>query len=318
MKGIYRFRVDGKVRMLHNKPIQARHLTYEFETGEEDRLTHIRVTATLTNKEEWPQVLPSTEPGIRYDIRLHHMTLLFIQMELQGLEAALSLFGLSKIDIDYPEIEWLPESESERQALHILKFQEKVEYPSASFPLRFDVLARCIIAAIDLRDVELPLNFFRHGSMAADERRHIEAVYYFYFFFETLFGNGKTRNKAIKEEFKKSASFRLAVEEFLKNPPDFYPTEQMRKQALEKFGAYDADSLIDYIVDLRGFLHHHTARRRNMWHPSHQEDYLLDAAMFQQIALKVALGLVFTYLDDQRVMDEYGRLIQSLQVDSQS
>ena len=49
----------------------------------------------------------------------------------------------------------------------------------------------------------MPLSFYRQGSIAYTEQRHIEAIYQFYFLFETLFGNGKMRNRAIKQNSKR-------------------------------------------------------------------------------------------------------------------
>jgi hypothetical protein len=78
-------------------------------------------------------------------------------------------------------------------------------------------MARTVIAAIDLLEVELPLSFFRHGRIAYGERKYIEAIYQFYFMFETMFGNGKTGRKTIQDQFRKSIELRSAAEDFLKN-----------------------------------------------------------------------------------------------------
>jgi len=79
----------------------------------------------------------------------------------------------------------------------------------------------------------------------------------------------------------------------------------LANQVSEKFKGFDADRLIDYMVDLRGFLHHHTSKRKNMWHPSRQGAYNVDALMFGHVALKIFVGLLFKYVDDPKVVDQY-------------
>ena len=89
MKCQYRFKIEGKLTLSENKPLSIRGHVYEFETGEGGLVTHIKVTKTLENREEWPQFGRSTEPGIGHDARLNATTLPGVQFEMRSLEAAL-------------------------------------------------------------------------------------------------------------------------------------------------------------------------------------------------------------------------------------
>jgi hypothetical protein len=273
-------------------------------------VTHIRVTTTLPDRDEWPRFARSAEPGISYDVMLNDQMRPLVQLELRSLEAALSLFGVDSIGSDYPEIEWVPESDAEKHALQVRQFSltDDTDFPPC--PLSFSLMARTIIAALDLLQVELPLSFFRHGRIAYGERKYIEAIYHFYFMFETLFGNGKTKNAAIKREFKKSPELVSAAEGFLKNRTPLLSGD-FAKQVSDKFGNFNAERLIEYMVDLRGFLHHHTSKRTNIWHPSRQRDYNVDAMMFGQVALKIFVDLLFRHVEDGKVIDEYAHMTQS-------
>ena len=101
------------------------------------------------------------------------------------------------------------------------------------------------------------------------------------------------------------------MEAFLKSLSDPNPSPKLAQQLTDKFADFDVDSLIDHIVELRGFFHHHTSKRRDVWHPSMQETYSLESLMFAQIAMKIAIKLVFQHIDEQKVIDEYLKLVQA-------
>ena len=167
------------------------------------------------------------------------------------------------------------------------------------------------MCAIELHDVELPLSFIRQGTLAYAERRYIEAIYQFYFLLETLFSGGHSRKSKVKMEFKKSDRLKTAAEKFLRDMREPFPSADLAKQLTEKYGALNVDSLIDYIIELRGFLHHHTSKRKDIWHPRRQKDYQLDALMMALITNKIGVSLVFEHLDREAVVTEYLRLVKS-------
>jgi hypothetical protein len=48
----------------------------------------------------------------------------------------------------------------------------------------------------------------------------------------------------------------------------------------------------DYLVEVRGFIHHHTMRRRGIWHPERQEEFEFDAFVLQHIAFGIAMKMM--------------------------
>lgn len=210
----------------------------------------------------------------------------------------MSLYGSAQIAIDSFEIQWIPENDIEKRELPMTEFKEtrEITQPASQFVLPFDLLERLVVTAIDLQDIELPLSFFRRGRISILEENYIQATYDFYFLLETLFSSGKTKNSAVKSEFKKSTLLMAAINSFLQFPRDHYPSVQFWREMNERFKIYKVDSLVDYIVDKRGFLHHHTSKRKDIWHPSHQDEYRLDAFMYQAVAFAVAHKLTFTRL----------------------
>jgi len=63
--------------------------------------------------------------------------------------------------------------------------------------------------------------------------------------------------------------------------------------------------LIEKLVELRGFLHHHTLKRKGIWKPEWQETYELDALVFQGVAYNVVFGILRRYLWSQEVIEAF-------------
>lgn len=114
-------------------------------------------------------------------------------------------------------------------------------------------------------------------------------------------GMQKRKNHAVEAEFKKSPEIRKAAEHFLALGDEDYPSGETRKALMTKFNGYNVDTLVEYIVKKRGFFHHHTARRRNIWHPAHEEEYENDAQMIQDIAFHALIPEAFKLFETEPV-----------------
>src|SRR2546422_1383453 len=149
MKCSFRFKVHGILKPVHVASIPIRGVTYDFET-EEGLVTHIRATIAVPDKENWPKVLPSSAPGVKYDLHLNTPAILpFVQRELRAVQGLLCFYGVHAIEIDNPEVEWMPENDIEKAELPIQSFKRKTQGPppSAFPPIGFDLIARAFIAA---------------------------------------------------------------------------------------------------------------------------------------------------------------------------
>ena len=99
-----------------------------------------------------------------------------------------------------------------KKALQVTRFQQeskKVD-PSPDLTLDHKLLSTAVAASVhaELGDLIFPLSFFRKGRISMLEGHFIGAYYDFYFLLETLYGNAKTKNNAVKAEFKKSPEIR--------------------------------------------------------------------------------------------------------------
>jgi hypothetical protein len=181
MKCSYRFRDHGRIRPSVNAPVPCRGWTFELQTSN-GLVTHVVVVVPLPRRDDWPLIRRDPAPGVKAEILPKTPHLPSIQRELRALQGLLSLFGLHSIELDSPEIEWLPESDEERADLHLFSFKFSAAEPvpdNEISPLSFDLLARSIIASDAATDIEVPLNFFRRGMLDAYDRNYIEAIHDF-------------------------------------------------------------------------------------------------------------------------------------------
>lgn len=313
MKCKYTFPVKWRSRLKERLVIPARGWSYEFVADDiTDVITHITVTVGI-HEDHWPEVkhTPGGRVSATMDTKLVHLP--FIKKELLAIQGAMSVFGLKAIDFNSLSIEWIPETADEDNKLAIRNFSAKREgVPDADTAYcDFDILARAVIASHRLMECEVPLNFFRRGELDIADDNYIEAIYDFYFILENQFGDGKFKQTAIKDSFSKSPQLRAAVEE-AKNDVE-YMDPRIRPKYISTYAHLSVDELIDRIIELRGFLHHHSAKRQqqNNWHPEAQESFRLDCELLHRISFKIVFSMIGRHLWDKHVVDEYNEIANS-------
>lgn len=306
MKCKYRFKVNGSLKLAVSRPVPISGLLYEFDILN-SLITHICVTIPI-GEADLPTIVEKPSLGVKYHLNITSPGIALIQMELRAIEGLLSMYGLKSIDIQNPEIEWLPETDTEKQQLKIFNF--KITYreinDSEVPPIPFYLLASSIIAASKAHDIETFLSFYRKGMNDVCERRYIEAIYDFYFFLESLFGAGNFKKDSIKASFKKSTLLVDAIQKTLNNPAIQINREKLLLTEFEKkYKNKSIDEVLEYIVNLRGFLHHHTLRRKDIWHPEDHNRFKLDCLLLQDICFKIAFHLAGEILFDEQVKQTY-------------
>lgn len=309
MKCMYRFPVEGRVRPSVNVPIPARGWLFEFKTAN-GLVTHVEVTVPLPNESDWPSIQESPTPGVRLDLNPKTPHLPWVQRELRVLQGLLGMFGLRSIELDRPEVEWIPESEEERRKLKLRSFSSKSEpLPDDQIPpLSFDLIARSVFAADAASDIEVTLNFFRRGMLDVVNRSYIEAIYDFYFVLESEFGGGKFKKAAVLTSFNESPVLRSHVERAISDPGVMLQDKHTRDLFASSYAKMTVKQALSRIVELRGFLHHHTAKRRDNWHPDDHRRYEIDALFLQSVAYNVVFGLAEQYLWGATVVSQYEAL----------
>lgn len=306
---MYRFPVDCQIKPNFTFPISQSGYVWEFETTE-GRWTHLRVTVPLPEEWHWPKVTLNPAPGFKFLIDPNMVHLPFLRVYVRSIQSVMSLYGVNSINTTSFEAKWIAESEDERRKLHLTSWGPEKEHPAADdghrFP--FDMLARTILGGIVEGRIEMPLSFFRRASSALVEREYIQAIYGFFFVIESLFGEGKSRTAQLRAALENSKYLSDAITTILKRCPTTRQSESfLRQDFAKKFAPMSVSQYISHIVELRGFLHHHTHKRRDIWHPENQEKYQLDALILADICYRVLFQQGWTQFDRQKVKDEYIR-----------
>lgn len=305
----YSFAVEGRIRPSVNVPIPARGWLFEFKT-KQGLVTHIDVTVPLPLDKNWPSIQENLAEGIKLHINIKTPDLPWIQRELKSLQGLLGIFGLHSIDLNNPIIQWIPESEDEQQKLDLYSFSSKDEHlPDEQVPpLSFDLIARAVLASDAASEIEVALNFFRRGMLDVYSHSYIEAIYDFYFVLESEFGDGKFKKKAILNSFMESSALRSCIQRAIAEPGLMLQNKRTRDQFANTYAKMTVEDALAQIVELRGYLHHHTAKRRDNWHPDEQHHYEVDALFLQSVAYNAVFDLAKRYLWDTTVVSEYEAL----------
>lgn len=309
MKCVLMFPVGGTLRVKQARPVTVRHVTYEVVTDTNLVVTHIRATVSVADPNRWPTIEPG--PPIKILPRLP-MEFPFIQMELRAAGGLLSFWGAENIELQKIEVEWIPENDEEKKALHLFKFtysKSQVD-PLKRPPVSFSIIARALIAAEDAYDDEVPLSFYRHGLSDLLKENYIEAIYDFYFALEHLFGGGKTQNRGVCEEFKKSERLTAAINQFLTESD---PTLSMKPGLGKKVEAFKLEhkepgAVCEFLVSLRGKLHHRNAKRRSLWHPDQQAQFEMEAGVLESIVCRVVFPMIWSYLESEKVTKTFRQI----------
>lgn len=313
MKCRYSFPVKGQIRPSINAPVPSRGWLYQFKT-EDGIIVGIDVIVPVPNRKDWPKIQENPSLGISAQIDIKTPHLPWIQRELRALQGLLAFFGLHNIELERPMVEWLPESEEERKLLHIYKYQEELKGLTNDeiMPLSFDVIARAVIASDAATDIEVPLNFFRRGMLDVYTGNYIEAIYDFYFVLENQFGNGKFKTAAVSDEFLKSEQLISCVQRSLSDPGKVITNQvSINEQFRKVYGKANVEESIRNFVKLRGYLHHHTSKRRDIWNPEDQGRYEMEALFLQSVTYNVGFEISKPYLWDKSVVNAYEELLVS-------
>jgi hypothetical protein len=299
MKIRYAYKLKGSLRADETFPIEVNGQELSFVL-EKERIVGIAITRSIPSS-LIPEVI--TEANQISEVRIPDVGAGNLAKSLRLAEGLLSLFGLEGIELNVTDITWVPENSEEEQSLAVSAFSHRLEAPLSEEPVPFHLIARPVISALLRNASEVPLSFFRRGSVEMHQGGYIQAIYNFYFVLETLFGNGKTKNAAIEKEFLSSRELVSAIED-ARNDRDFVnELEADDRRAFENsFARMGAEDIIRRIVGTRGFLHHHSRKDQRSWNPDNQESYTLDARFLMQIAFKAVWGIFTKYVFDENVI----------------
>lgn len=293
----YKFQVKSRIRLTQAFEIRLDPASYEFELGEHGALTYITATVKDIDKAMWPSTQPSTTPGIDLHINPSSPHLEEIRAHLRTAEGMLSMFGMEAIDTENVEESWHPETDEERRELTfygIKKHKPKRDIKDIE-PLSFDLVARALLSAPEGSKIETALSFYRKGTIDVLEQRYLEAVMDFLFMIESLYANGKFRAAQVETEYLNSPELLNSLKSTLADPylQQYFSSNSADAEKYKNdYLSRAPEALTRHLVDLRGFLHHHSKERKDIWHPEGHGRFFVDALFLNRVCHDIAFKIM--------------------------
>ncbi len=308
MKCKYSFPVKGHIRFPAGINFCAGNRVYEFKV-KNGFLSELSVTICNFPEIYFPTIVQHKVGKFKASISVPPDPFWDdLVSDIRTIEGVLCIWGIREINADYCTTEWIPETESEKKNIQLSSFSrtrnEKPPENLSTSPI--DLFIRSILAVSDLKESETPLNFYRRGQLDVFEERYIDAIYDLYFVLETLFADGKFKKKDVVLKFSASKELLEAINQDQKDiDPEIRSNPNLLKEYREKYLNKSKDEIIEHIVDLRGELHHHTLKKKDIWHPAKQRYFKVDALTLLNICYHIASTRIIDVLFKQERIEEF-------------
>lgn len=308
MKCKYSFPVKGHVRFPAGISFSVGDRIYQFEV-KKGFVSDLSVTISNFPERCLPTITQHKEGRVKASITVPPNPFWDdLVSDIRTIEGALCIWGINEINVEYHTTEWIPESESEKEKIQMPSFtlSRKGKFPENLPESPMDLFVRSILAVSDLKESETPLNFYRRGRLDVFEERYIDAVYDLYFVLETLFAEGKFKKNKVVQKFCISKDLLYAIDQVKKySDPKIRADGNLYKEFTEKYLNKNREEIVEHIVDLRGFLHHHTPKRKGIWHPSKQREYKVDALTLLNVCHNIVSKRAIDILFKQERIEEF-------------
>lgn len=259
---------------------------YVFSPNEDGYLAKISITATAPKPERCTSGFKDEGKTIFFNTDSEFNETLI--KEFQYFEGILSLIGnLKRIRWQSAWIEYIPETEEEKEQAKLTKFRWEKKLPDDDVEVPAKSLAQMVLRK-DTHDLlNVYLSFYREGLNEYKSFRFINAFFNFYFILEGVYGNNEWRNFEVREAFKNSPDFSVFLQEVIDN--DISKSKEMQDDVSamlnslkDRYGnplnkSMDIDGLTHLIVDTRGTLHHYSDD------PNRQQNTPFNHESFQSI-----------------------------------
>ncbi|WP_120497617.1 hypothetical protein [Kiloniella sp. EL199] len=173
--------------------------------------------------------------------------------------------------IDEVESQYEPENKEEAAQLKITSYKKNEN----NFPtiIPFDLFTRAIMAAERGDSPQLEATFLQIARSTAFEKRYIDSFRYSFLLIETLYGNGKFKSKQLKEQLTEDKNFTEAVKSALQNPysPHRKTSTNDDKTLKLLVESPSVKTIIEHLVDMRGFYFHGNIKRKDNWQADKQD-----------------------------------------------
>lgn len=284
------FDVKSNMRLDDHWPIAVNGVLYEFVVNQQNLVEGIVATIPSVHPDEMPTITQTDDgatPQINIPIIRHYP---FISHDLKVFQGIACPHGSIEIDVTRPEYEWIPESEEEKEKLKLYRFKSNQEPMNPRIGASFDVIARALIVSGRLPEYEVPLSFFRRGVQDYHNDDYRLAFYNYYFFLESMYGEGKFKERDLTKIFGQNAELMKAVS---KARDETINMRMVERNAFYKMlsETNDPQIILKKTILRRGESHHHSTKNPKAWHPDKQDDFLTESVFLHLVCMDMIHGL---------------------------
>jgi len=293
--------VQGGAWVKTSYPLNILDYHLQVNADDEGRVTEMSIETRVC---DYQTVIPTLQPGagteeqpctIRTPANPYHEDLIALTQYIESIGSF--WFQIGEINWSEPKVEWVPESEEEEQALSVISLHRYSKgYPDNPVEMHPSHLAHVIARRRELEYLTIPMAFFRQGQNDHRAFRYISAFYNYYFFIESLYGHGKSKNYHVKRAFRKSPQLRRAMArslQVMESPESMRHAHTLREQFDEEHCPWTTEGAIDFLVSMRGKLHHFSLEStKTKGHPLNEERFEALAYFIYRTCLQLLVGLI--------------------------
>jgi hypothetical protein len=265
----------------------------KINTDDKDIINELCIQRKVSNYESYlPKFIPGSKelhinPTFDFPHNPYYQEIIEL---LQHIESLGSFWmEVKRIYWNNLKVSWIPENEEEAKKIkiHDVEYNEGHNIPPKMFN------PKTLIELVKLKDkythLVIPMAFFREGMNEYQSQHYINAFHNFYYYLEDLYGGGKTKNRQVVDNFKKSSHFTNAVEKTIKDLTK--PSGRKHMENLKRFLSMEScslsvDGIISLIVKVRGNLHHFSQKSsKKTGHPFNQKDFHVMAYLLMSICI---------------------------------
>lgn len=195
-------------------------------------------------------------------------------------------FGIESINMDKLDIEWNPGTNDVDRSTYKTTIIRK---PQMLFTSIMDNknIAYIFHKKDELEVMTVPLAFYRTGTNEYRHKNYVGAFINFYMMLEGLYGSGKTKNRAVLEQFKLSDELKNAVTATIKPLGDAIKNKQIN-DCLSTYGKRRmVDDVLEFFVSCRGNLSHFSLKKqKGQATPLNTRNYGIEAFIIMVVCMQ--------------------------------
>ncbi|MDE0033932.1 MAG: hypothetical protein OXU75_12480, partial [Deltaproteobacteria bacterium] len=232
----------------------------------DDRIVAFEISFGGQDTELAPALQEAEDDDVKAHIIGRDKLLPFVKMQIDDAFAYLQCYFDVDIATDEMEVRYIAESDDEERNIRIKSF--KVSRNEFTPTIPYDMFTRAMMAAERAPAPRVESGLLKMARTELIQERYIDSFRYSFLLIEAIYGDGNFRTSQLKTVLKRSPDFSKIVSTALNEriPPKHHTTSDTERLLA---GAVTVDTVIDHIVDKRGFYFHavvsDTFHSKNSW-----------------------------------------------------